>query len=93
LKPVHRPLEEILTPEGTTAMREHFLRLKEMFAQGRLLLAGPCDDEAFGIVIFKSSSLEEAEQLAVEDPAVVAGLMTVETHEFHVAVGRGLVNV
>lgn len=61
-----------------------------MFAEGRLLLAGPCDDEAFGVVIFKAASLAEAERLAAEDPAAVAGLMTAEVHEFRVAVGRGL---
>jgi len=70
-------------------MVDHFDKLKRMLADGNLLLAGPCTDEAFGVVIFKAESLKDAQKVAHDDPAVKAGLMTEECHEFHVSLLAG----
>ena len=71
------------------AMAQHFGYLKELLNQGKLFLAGPCTDTAFGIVIFEAESLEEAEAIAKSDPAVLTGVMSVETHPYRISLLRG----
>ena len=73
------------SPKEEAVIKEHFDRLKKALAEGRLILAGPCNDRAFGIVVFKAQSSEEAEKFMQEDPAVKRGLMTAELHPFHVS--------
>lgn len=89
LKPVNVPMDEIMTTENEQAMTDHFNRLKVMLAEGRLVLAGPCEDEAFGVVIFTAESDEDAERIMNDDPAVLAGLMTAELHPFRVSLVKG----
>ncbi len=89
LKPVHIPLDDIMTPALDQAQTDHFNRLKVMLAEGRLVLAGPCEDEAFGVVIFSAESRDEAERIMNDDPAVKAGLMTAELHPFCVSLVKG----
>ena len=73
------------SPTEEAVIEEHFDRLKKALAEGKLVLAGPCNDRAFGIVVFKAQSREEAEKFMKEDPAVKRGLMTAELHPFHVS--------
>jgi len=40
------------TPDEEASIEAHFQRLQEALRQGRLVLAGPCLDGAFGVVIF-----------------------------------------
>ena len=84
LKLVKGELHEF-SPTEETVIEEHFDRLKKALAEGKLVLAGPCNDRAFGIVVFKAQSREEAEKFMKEDPAVKRGLMTAELHPFHVS--------
>jgi uncharacterized protein YciI len=55
----------------------HLAHLRELAKAGKLLVAGPLDDQPDprmrGIEIFRVESLEEAKRLAAEDPAVKAG--------------------
>lgn len=55
----------------------HLAHLRELAKAGKLLVAGPLDDQPDprlrGIEIFRVGSLEEAKRLAGEDPAVKAG--------------------
>ncbi len=57
--------------------RAHLAHLRELAKAGKLLVAGPLDDQPDprmrGIEIFRVGSLEEAKRLAGEDPAVKAG--------------------
>jgi uncharacterized protein YciI len=57
--------------------RAHIAHLREMAKAGKLLVAGPLDDQPDprmrGIEIFRVGSLEEAKRLAADDPAVKAG--------------------
>ena len=72
-------------------MDEHFAYLQGLRADGRLVLAGPCMDGAFGIVILRTSSpddglgLEEARVMMAMDPAVSAGVMQAELHPFKIS--------
>ncbi len=79
---------EAMTPLEQQLMGEHWGYLQQLFAQGQLLLTGPCTDGAFGIAIFEASSLDDARQIATNDPAVKGGVMSVELHPYRVSLLR-----
>lgn len=60
----------------------HFNYLKDLTARGQVLLAGPCTDAAFGIVIFRAESDKAAQALMDNDPAIREGIMTADLHPF-----------
>lgn len=75
------------------AVGEHFARLQKMQKEGSLILAGKTDnwDETmFGIVVYEADSFDKAKEIADTDPAVVAGVMTVQTFPYKVALMRGV---
>jgi len=49
-----------MTPREEAVVEEHFAHLQRLLAEGRLILAGPCLDGTFGVVIFAATSEEEA---------------------------------
>ncbi|MCX5971392.1 MAG: YciI family protein [Coprothermobacterota bacterium] len=73
------------TPEEEASIEAHFQHLQEAQRQGCLVLAGPCLDGAFGVVILHASSSEEACAFMESDPAVRDGVMKAELHPFHVS--------
>lgn len=58
----------------------HMAHIKKMAAENKLCIAGPAESKSDlrGIFIFNVKSLEEAEALAAEDPAVKAGRLVAE---------------
>lgn len=52
------------------------------------MLAGPCLDAAFGIVILKSTNFDEAKKFMENDPAVKNGIMMADLHTFKVSIGN-----
>ncbi len=74
-----------MSPEEEKIISEHVEHLKKGRDKGTLILAGPCLDGAFGIVIFRATSLKEAETFMNNDPAVTTGLMAAELHPFRVS--------
>jgi uncharacterized protein YciI len=58
----------------------HLAHLTELSNQGKICIAGPFGDngDLRGIIIFNVASLDEAEKLESEDPAVKAGRLTME---------------
>ena len=56
-------------PVGKAHMT-YFTRLRE---QGKLLMAGPFKEERGGLVIFSTSSKEEAIELSNNDPLIATG--------------------
>lgn len=73
------------TADEREAMSKHFLYLKNLVDKKKALLAGPCLDTAFGIVIYEADSEEEARRIMENDPSVIAGVMSAEMHEFRVS--------
>lgn len=61
--------------------KAHLAHLHHLAESGKLLVAGPLDDQPDprmrGIEIFRAGSIEEAKRLAGEDPAVQAGRLEV----------------
>jgi aminoglycoside 6'-N-acetyltransferase I len=84
-RPTRPDFFEGTTDQENTILSEHFAHLKLMVEAGRAILAGPCLDQTFGIVIVRANSLEEARSLMQADPAVRNGVMSAELHPFRVS--------
>jgi len=67
----------------------HFAHLTREHEEGRILLVGPCEDFAFGVVIFEAPDEAAARSFMESDPAIAEGLMTGELHPFRVSLWRG----
>jgi len=68
------------TPDEYVVIEQHFAFLDGLRQQGKLVLAGPALDGAFGVAILKITGLDEARTIVATDPAVVAGLFTPSLH-------------
>lgn len=79
---------QTMTPEEEAVMGEHFNYLKDMLERKQLIMAGPCLDGAFGIVVFESESLESANEFMQNDPAVKNGVMSGELHPYRASLLR-----
>jgi len=80
-----------MTPGEEAVMERHFTYLQGLLARGSLVLAGPCLDGAFGIVILRTASpdetqaMDEARSMMEGDPAIRAGIMQAELHPFKIS--------
>jgi uncharacterized protein len=66
-------------------MGEHFEYLKQAAEAGTLILAGPCLDDTFGIVIFRAENEDAAQSFMHRDPSVIGGVMMAELHPLHIS--------
>ena len=76
------------TPAEEAVLDRHYEHLRQQTEAGVVLLAGPCLDETFGIVVFRAESLQAAEAFMKSDPGVQGGVMEAELHPFHVSLVR-----
>ena len=76
------------TPETQRIQDGHMANIRRMAAIGKLVVAGPFEDngDLRGMFIFKCS-LEEAKREAEQDPAVQAGRLILELHPWFAAKG------
>ncbi|MBX9927366.1 MAG: YciI family protein [Gemmatimonadaceae bacterium] len=83
--------EKAWTAQDNIAVGAHFARLQAAVQAGSVILAGRTSeplDKTFGLVVYEAADLAAAEAFARADPAVVAGVMTVEVHPYSVALLR-----
>lgn len=76
------------TSEEDHIVGEHFSYLERLTRQGVVLLAGRTltDDYAgFGIILFSADSLQAAEKIVRNDPAVAQRVMRAELYPFRAA--------
>ena len=85
IRPPRSDFEENMTPEETKVIEEHFSYLQSLLKAKKLILAGPCIDGAFGIIVLNVKSYKEAEELINNDPSVRAKIMTPEIHPFRIS--------
>ncbi|MFC0188589.1 YciI family protein [Fictibacillus aquaticus] len=85
LKPVRQDLMENQTEQEQEVLESHFFYLQNLKNEKKLLLAGPCLDAAFGIVILMGMDEHEAQSVMKNDPAVKKGVMTADLHPFRVS--------
>ena len=68
--------------ELQTVLPDHLAYQKEMEAEGKLFLAGPISDDTGtqmqgrGLIIYRASSMEEAREIAENDPMHAKGART-----------------
>ncbi|WP_163098980.1 YciI family protein [Peribacillus alkalitolerans] len=81
-------LESNWTERENGILGEHFLALKKLLEEHKLIMAGrtiQMDEKTFGIVVLDVESEEEARQYMENDPAVKEGIMTAELFPYKVA--------
>ena len=76
------PVRTQSADESAKIQSAHLQHLESLYKQGILLIAGPMGDDGDlrGIVVLKVKSLEDAQALVNNDPAVKAGRLRVELH-------------
>lgn len=89
IRPKRENFIETMTEEENKIMGTHFQYLKELLAEDKLILAGPCLDGAMGICVFRSETWEAAQMIMENDPAVVNGVMDCELHKYRVSLMEG----
>lgn len=74
------------TPEEALTIAAHFDYLASLTRDGRVLLAGRCQDSPpVGIVVLQEDDERAARELVAADPAVAAGLFEAEIRPFRIA--------
>jgi uncharacterized protein YciI len=76
------------TPEEERAIGAHFQYLKALLEEGRLILAGPCEDASMGLAVFETRDEAEARAIVASDPAVTSNAFTCEIKPYHVSLLR-----
>ena len=78
------------TADEETTMVEHFEYLQKATEDGTVLLAGPCLDDTFGIVILRAENEEAAQKFMFNDPSVRKNVMMAELHPMRISLSGRL---
>ncbi len=83
---------EYTKEELAEIQKGHLVNINKYAEEGKINIAGPFGDdtEKRGILIFDVESIEEAEKILAEDPAVKAGRLKYELHPWWGAKGSVL---
>jgi uncharacterized protein YciI len=76
------------TPEEERVIGAHFQYLKRLLAEGKLILAGPCEDASMGLAVFETKDETEALAIVAADPAVTGKVFTCEIKPYRVSLLR-----
>lgn len=89
LKPTRPEMLSIgLTAFEEQIISDHFCYLEERVKTGIVLLAGRTlteDENTFGIVISQGKDLDDARNMAANDPAIINGVMLAEVLPFRIS--------
>jgi len=85
IHPFREGFFEAPTAAETAVMDEHYAYLQRGVDDGRVLLAGPCLDDTFGLVILRAASEAAARDFMYADPSVVQNVMAAELHPLRLA--------
>ncbi|MDR7072494.1 YciI family protein [Fictibacillus barbaricus] len=85
IKPVRENFMNDQTEAEQNALESHFVYLKSLLQDGKLVLAGPCLDASFGIVILQNVTENEAQAIMENDPAILNNIMTGTLYPFRVS--------
>lgn len=80
--------------EARRLQAAHMANINRLAEQGKLVLAGPFEDdgELRGIYIFDVRTVAEAEALTKTDPAIQAGSLVMELHPWYGSAALMMVN-
>jgi uncharacterized protein YciI len=76
------------TDEENRVIGDHFQYLKRLLAEGKLLIAGPCEDASMGLAIVECEDEREARNIVAADTAVVARVFSCEAKPYRVSLVR-----
>jgi uncharacterized protein len=85
IKPIRSDFMKNQSQEEKNALEAHFFYLQDLLQEDKLVLAGPCLDASFGVVILQNVDNEEANRIMVNDPAIVHEIMTGELFPFRIS--------
>jgi uncharacterized protein YciI len=74
------------TREEETILDEHFAYLKKAAETGTVLLAGPCTDDTFGVVVFRAENDAAAQAFMFDDPSMKKNVMVAELHPMRISI-------
>jgi len=77
-----------MTEEEGRVIANHFAYLKRLLAEGKLLIAGPCEDSSMGIAVYETRDEEEARTILAQDPAITGRVFTGEIKPYRVSLFR-----
>jgi uncharacterized protein YciI len=90
---LHPPRDDFaatMTDEEQAVWAEHFTRLKQLHADGVLILAGPTLGRTnTGVTIFEADDDAAAHAIMAADPVIISGFATGELRPFRVSLLRG----
>ena len=89
IHPLRKEFFRSPTPLEVQVMEAHFEYLKQSITDGTLVLAGPCLDETFGVVVVRAENDEKARAFLLADPAVKSNVMTAELHPLKISLMEG----
>ena len=84
LRPKRPDFLTTLTPGEQATMEKHWDYVKDLIAQGKIIMSGAAIDGTIGVIIFRVDSAEEARRYFYNDPAVIAGIGYPELHPFQI---------
>jgi uncharacterized protein YciI len=61
----------------------HLEYIDRLYQAGKIVMAGPFTDGKGGMIIYRANSIEEATQLAENDPVIVEKCRTLELREWN----------
>lgn len=85
IKPLRPDFMENQSAEEKNTLESHFCYLQNLLQEGKLVLAGPCLNASFGIVILQDVDNKEATHIMNNDPAIVHEIMTGELFPFRIS--------
>ncbi len=88
IHPLRHEFFENPTPREQAEMDAHYAYLKQAVKDGIVLLAGPCLDESFGVVVLTAANQAAARSFMLNDPAVKSNVMLAELHPMQVSLMR-----
>jgi uncharacterized protein YciI len=90
---IHPPRENFaatMTDHEQAVWGEHFARLKQLHADGVLVIAGPTlGPTNTGVAVFDAEDEPAARAIMAADPIAISGLAEVELRAFRVSLLRG----
>lgn len=69
---------ENMTADEERIMGEHFLYLKNLVTEQKVVMAGPVWNPTFGLMILQVESEAEAREIMAHEPSVTQGVHTYE---------------
>jgi len=85
IHPLREGFFEDPTDQENAAMEEHYIYLKAGLQTGQVVLAGPCLDDTFGLVVFHAEDEATAQSFMMNDPTIQKNIMMAELHPFKIS--------